>query len=479
MTQSHLDEIIMIKRVLLICTGFIFTYIGVVFFVLSQHVSHQTRPIIIDNDQSDQTDDRNTINNLRSISKKKIESCTEDDKFPLASKLEFLTSKSWIQTSKSKICHSSIVPCACAWATTRLCGLKKIHGDRSPCNPVCCCEVLLESSIKQLIQSSQMCTNLVQFKLHSRQLITDRLAESTTIAAGCGCDWVEFSHCDPRLNDGSKCWRACCSLLHQQELLLRVEQTFMISTRQHDIGGDVLKDNTDIRRISFPVTSALPPWKEIINTTKSSPEQFYFQDVDDLLPNHFGSTHTRMPLKRTLCRQGLLPTLCSKTTVLKCISCLLSWYVILSKDGQFSHDVWSTRTNSHSPITLYESLPDSVGIIPPTLDIGIPWACNIHKLKTFLQHLPDDINPALDARLLITNFQNCGTKSNKEDHTKDHNNNNVPNKSEVADIIKKYANKKLRHYRVIDVPGTFQRAHGCNVLHDYARENSILTVLGK
>ena len=93
--------------------------------------------------------------------------------------------------------------------------------------------------------------------------------------------------------------------------------------------------------------------------------------------------------------------------------------------------------------------------------------------------MPDDINPALDARLLITNFQNCGTKSNKEDHTKDHNNNNVPNKSEVADIIKKYANKKLRHYRVIDVPGTFQRAHGCNVLHDYARENSILTVLGK
>ena len=48
---------------------------------------------------------------------------------------------------------------------------------------------------------------------------------------------------------------------------------------------------------------------------------------------------------------------------------------------------------------------------------------------------------------------------------------------DVSEIIRKYGSNKFKHYRVLNVDGVFQRAHGCNVLHDHARDNSILTVL--
>jgi len=456
---------------------FYLVLLGLLFLLFTQysiHIVHDLPRQIIAS--SDTTDDPvpHHLTNLRLTSQREIAqpqlSCSSPT-ISLGSTMQhrFLEKAEWIQTSKDMICHSSSVHCSCDWATPRLCGLKEI--DSSPCNAVCCCEVMIATTIERDLigRTKQVCTSLGEFALRARQLITDTIKASTSISAGCGCDWVNEVFCDPRTNDGSACWRACCTMLYNQQLLLQVEHSLM-TTKQH---------SSDVRRISFPITAAQPPWNNV-----KEHHTFYFQDVDDLLPNQLGSTHTRMPLKRTLCRTGLLPTLCAKTTVLKCVSCLLSWYVILSKDGQYSHNVWSTRADTEgAPITLYES--ESVteselesesetesesgsirrtSVSPPTLDIGIPWGCSVDKLTTFLKHFPVDIHPSLDARLLITNFQTCK-------------NSRSPNKLDVADIIRKYANKKLKHYRVIDVPGSFQRAHGCNVLHDHARDSSILTIL--
>ena len=361
-----------------------------------------------------------------------------------------LDQTSWITSTKTHICHSTAEHCSCNWASPRLCSIKKI--DASTCNAICCCETMIDTSLVQLMQAPpRLCTSPTQQAHDSRNWITTLLSKSTSL--GCECSWVQFDHCHPFHNDGSPCWRACCTLLHKQQFLLRVERHLMVNDKDTDI--------------SFPSTVEIPPWK---STTTPKKEKFVFQDVDDLLPNHFGSTHTRMPLKRTLCRHGLLPILCSKTTVLKCISCLLSWYVLLNKNGKHAHDVLS-RT-SHGKILFYESAaPSTPSSIAPLsrLDIGIPFGCNMKKLTTFLKFLPDDIQ--YDTRLVVTNFQNCGYDSI------DGRVRSPPTNKDISTVIRRHANKKVKHYKVIDVSGKFQRAVGCNVLHDAARENSILTVL--
>jgi len=371
----------------------------------------------------------------------------------------------FLSKSKSKVCVTSAVTCDCKWANERLCNnYKKI--DKTPCNAICCCKVMIDTTIRNdfLQQQNRLrCTSNI--KEDGKKFITKQLKR--TSSKGCSCDWVQFSHCHPILNDGSPCWRACCTMLQKQQFLLKVEQIFL---RDHGDDDDD-DDDDDIHRISFQKTNLIPPWKD---KKQRQREKFVFQDVDDLLPNHFGSTHTRMPLKKTLCRDGLLQTLCLKTTVLKCISCLMGWYLILDKKGRYSHDVISMN-NDKNEIELYESISSLPSISKIKIDIGVPWGCSMNKLITFLKHLPDDIQH--DTRLLITNFQDCGY-SNDNDHThRSREKRLAPNIEDVSKIIRTYANRKLKHYKVINVNGIFQRSIGCNVLHKHSRMDSILTVL--
>ena len=488
-----------------------------------------------DEDQSSITKD--TLRNLRhsdktttsllSTTQTNIQPCNNPTHVNLHTTLSHQLNQKFILSSQKKFCSSTSVQCECSWASERLCSSSRVDG--STCSAVCCCEMMIESTIRNDVLSafreksrterrssrddgssgdgssgdgssgdgssggdgvvmigSDGCGTVDHvkrvFASEGRALITKKLEESIQLANGCGCDWVEFMHCDARLNDGSKCWYSCCSMLHKQRVLLRTESILLTPQQTKE----------DLRKISFPLTDRLPPWK-----TKSTGghdvdvvrEQFVFMNVDQLLPNKFGSTHTRMPLKQTLCRHGLLPVLCLKTTVLKCISCLLSWYVILSKDGRYSHDVWSKQDTSASGssgssgsfgVALYESLPSAFSSHAhggyggtgerreiddePVLDVGVPWGCDIKKFISFMERFPVDVPLDMDARLLVTNFQECPSST-------------PPHMLDVSEIIRKYGSNKFKHYRVLNVDGVFQRAHGCNVLHDHARDNSILTVL--
>lgn len=376
------------------------------------------------------------------------------------------TQLEWIATSKHHVCRSSASQCDCSWASKTLCKKKP---DKSICNAICCCEVMIDSTIYNELTSKTQNKCISHLAKDSRALITSLLSQTQSIQAGCNCDWVQYEHCHPSLNDGSPCWTACCMTLHKQQFLLRVEQVLIEKMKETATNIKMSKFNAfEVGRIAFPITEATPPWQNLKDQQK---EQFYFQNVDDLLPNHFGSTHTRMPLKQTLCREGLLNVLCTKTNVLKCVSCLLSWYVIVSKDGKYSHNVWSKIDEDSSQVVLYEStssLVDRSSANVAKIDVGIPWGCSLKKLKTFLKHFPDDINH--DTRLLVTNFKICG--HDKKGHVV-----KGPTNKEVSALIRLYANKKLKRYKVIHVPGSFQRAIGCNVLHDEARDDSILTVL--
>ena len=312
------------------------------------------------------------------------------------------TQLEWIATSKHHVCRSSASQCDCSWASKKLCKKKR---DKSICNAICCCEVMIDSTIYELTSKTQnKCIS--HLAKDSRALITSLLSQTQSTQAGCNCDWVQYEHCHPSLNDGTPCGTACCMTLHKQQFLLRVEQVLIENMKETATDITMSKFNAfEVGRIAFPITEATPPWQ---NARDQQKEQFYFQNVDDLLPNHFGSTHTRMPLKQTLCREGLLNVLCTKTNVLKCVSCLLSWYVIVSKDGRWSHNVWSKVDEQSSQVILYESTSSLVGSRTKrkNIDVGIPWGCSMNKLKTFLKHFPDDINH--DTRLLVTNFKICG-----------------------------------------------------------------------
>lgn len=97
-------------------------------------------------------------------------------------------------------------------------------------------------------------------------------------------------------------------------------------------------------------------------------------------------------------------------------------------------------------------------------DVIVPYACRIHRLTEFARTFPRHKLPAYyDIRLLVTNFQ-C------DEHQNEH---YVPSENLKFMIMRKSGLGPDQVF-VIDAPGTFSRAKARNVLHQYARHDSIM-----
>ena len=90
--------------------------------------------------------------------------------------------------------------------------------------------------------------------------------------------------------------------------------------------------------LAFPSTELLPPWQD---NGKGERAEYLFRDIEDMGPRNFGAKTSRRAISKLLCRSGTLPQLCPvgsavkdrATTILKCISCALSWYTIMVSYG--------------------------------------------------------------------------------------------------------------------------------------------------
>ena len=102
------------------------------------------------------------------------------------------------------------------------------------------------------------------------------------------------------------------------------------------------------------------------------------------------------------------------------------------------------------------------------IDLGIPWGCDLKKLTNFLRDgLPTAPNGTcvVDIRLMITNFGQCG-ESDSPTHK--------------AYTTPFDCTPPLDHFKIVDRPDEeFQRAAACNILHDIARDESVLLVAGE
>ena len=426
-------------------------------------------------------------------------------------------------------CGSEDLGCDCAWANKRLCNVK--NNDASLCFATCCCEVQCDTQLKEIIEATKpWCENLEEMdddtsELRLRPTIhdiaTQKLEKTASMSHGCGCDWVQEDNCDPALNDGTPCYAACCNMFHAQKHILHIEQFLSEVVMPSGVLLDV-KSAPNARAMAstiasvkiasanpalsvgvgrgrtsdlfaFPSTDLLPPWEDNRESTRA---EYLFRDIGDMGPRSFGAKTSQRPIKELLCRKGTMPQLCpvtqesraSLTKILKCISCALSWYTIMVSNGLHSwHHVLMHRRDLDGKLELLESVSSNVvqrKINPKSMvhgkngkvltkqliDIGVPWACDMRKLVGFLKDgLPDRIAAmtpdVVDIRFIITNFGQC-----KGDFS--------PTHRGIHDAIRLHAGHKLDHFKIVDRPDEqFQRAIACNILHDVARDHSVLLVI--
>jgi hypothetical protein len=470
----------------------------------------------------------------------------------------------WNVRARRLTCGSEDLECDCTWASKRLCHVK--NNDGSLCFATCCCEVACDTQVKKTIAATgPWCdggtsgaedsknddnddnddeeeehddtgadTTVPELRLRPsiHDIVTQQIESTARMSQGCECDWVQEENCDPRLNDATPCFSACCNLFHAQTHILRVEQFLSDVVMPSGVLLDVkaAPDATAMASViaavskaasnpalsvgvgrghhshllAFPSTELLPPWQRNTEATRA---EYLFRDIYDMGPQNFGAKTSSRPISELLCRKGTLPQLCPvggggndrSTIILKCISCALSWYTIMVSQGLHSwhHVLMHKRDDDYDggKLELLESVSsnavqrkmkhtrdngggsdgeniDNNKQLPThqLVDLGVPWACDLKKLTNFLKDgLPDRsaaMAPDLvDIRFIITNFGMCGEG-------------NAPSHKSIHDAIRLHAGHKLDHFKIVDRPDEqFQRAAACNILHDVARDESVLMVI--